>query len=974
MADDFNDKYDALFNTAVSAGVPFPSDPEFARVLKKIIPFSDFICRNFLQYPELLSELAATGDLLTRYGSGDFNRRLEAVLAADGGGREESAPGPASGDFEKSVMSSLRAFRRREMIRIAWRDLSGLADLSETMTDLSALAEAIIDSAFDLLYRQAVHRYGQPVNAAKRPQNIVVMGMGKLGACELNFSSDVDLIFTFPEDGFTVDTPQPIPNLDFFTRLCRQFIYVIGEPTREGFVYRVDVRLRPFGESGPLVMSFDAMEDYYQSQGREWERYALIKSRVVAGDKQAGEDLMSRLKPFVYRRYLDYGAFESIRDMKKKISSEVKRRDLRNNIKLGAGGIREVEFFGQVFQLIRGGVLISLQERRIREVLKILVKEKYIPEPVSQEMIAAYEFLRTVENRLQAYADQQTHDLPVNPEERTRLAASMGYEHWEDFKAALMAHMQVVHTHFNSLLQTETNAPEKEQDEDSPEALPGLWFDSGNDHQWKDLLVDSGYTDPEEVIRLLENLRNDSTTRSLNDDGRERLNRLVPLVLKEAGKAGNPLTVLKRIIDLIKAIERRINYLSLLLENPGVLPHLIRLSSASPWIVSFLARHPVLLDELVDPRALYAPVEKDQVEREIKKRLEPIDSDDLERQIETLCILKQVNTLHVAAADITGVLPLMRVSDYLTYVAESVLNEVLSLSRHHLVQKHGQPVCRLNQLACDTGFAVIAYGKLGGWELGYASDLDLVFLHAGEPGQTQGGKRPIENGYFFARLGQRFVHTLTTRTAAGALYDIDMRLRPSGSSGILVSHVDAFEEYQLKEAWTWEHQALIKARGICGDPVLLKRFERIRKKVLARHRDKATLCKAVKDMRERMRKELGAPQPDRFDLKQGVGGMVDIEFLVQYLVLLLSHKYPPLLTWTDNVRLLQTLIETGIIGEYTAHLLKHAYLIYRAMAHKLSLQQKDAMVPEPRFADIREKVAEIWTAYMEDGVSPSIMG
>jgi len=961
MEENCRNKYKTFLSAATAAGISLPDDPEFTAALKQVFSFSDFVGKSCTLYPELLDGLIRSGDLQKPYPPGEYDNILKNAifgLGCESGGDFQTAVAAGPDDELASV---LRQVRRREMIRIAWRDLAGWAGLNETLSDLSAFADAVVDYSLEDLYRRQCSIYGTPVNGKGLRQRLVVFGMGKLGARELNFSSDIDVIFAFPESGFTTHTVKPISNADFFTRLCQKLIRLIGKTTSEGFVFRVDTRLRPFGESGPLVISFDAMEDYYQRQGREWERYAWIKARIIAGDKKAGTRLRERLKPFIYRRYLDFGAFESLRDMKKKISIEVKRRDMQDNIKLGPGGIREVEFFGQVFQLIRGGVVPALQTRGIKKVLNILVSEGYIPEKVRCALTEGYDFLRRTENRLQAFEDQQVHILPVEADAKMRLAASMGYADWNDFEIALRKHMQNVHFHFKSLLQTEI---EPHADKDIQKELHTVWIDSENVPGLRQAVVEYGFDAPDEVILLLENLRTDSTTRALSRDGRERLNRLMPRVLKAVGKAEKPLLVLRRILDLIQAIERRTNYLALLLESPKVLPHLIRLSSDSPWIVAYLAQHPVLLDELVDPRSLYAPVKKRNIEHEIQKKIKPIDSGDLENQIQQLCIIKQVNTLRVAAADVSGELPLMRVSDFLTDIAEAVLNEVLNLSWNHLVKRHGRPTCRLEGKPCHEGFAIIAYGKLGGIELGYSSDLDLVFLHAGIPGQTDGDKKPIENTHFFSRLGQRFIHILTSRTAAGTLYDIDMRLRPSGSSGILVSQIDAFETYQMEAAWTWEHQALIKARAIGGTPALMDHFERIRRNILSRRREKKSLLKEAKAMRERMRAERLVPEPGSFDLKQGIGGMVDIEFLVQYLVLLMSYQNRELLDWTDNVRLLQTLIETGAIDEYTAHLLKHAYLIYRATAHKLSLQQKPPIVSDDRFDHLHRKVAAICKFYM----------
>ena len=848
------------------------------------------------------------------------------------------------------------------MIRIAWRDLAGWADLAETMSELSAFADTCLDQTLRILYQWQSDKHGVPMAADGSQRHLVVLGLGKLGARELNFSSDVDLIFAYPGSGQTRGAKNSLSNEDFFIRLCRSLIKVIGQLTADGFVFRVDLRLRPYGESGPLAMEFNAMEQYFQQQGREWERYALIKARAVAGDKKAGRFLIEQLHPFIYRRYLDYSAFESLRQMKQMIALEVRRKGMANDIKLGPGGIREIEFFGQIFQLIRGGVDPALQESGILNVLKTLADGQIIPQEVCSELTGAYKFLRNTENRLQAYSDQQTHQLPPDESGRMRLAASMGFAEAGAFNSTLNRHRENVHGHFQMLL--ESNDAEDRQ-KGLEDQLEGIWQSVLEDRRAKEVLAAMGYDQPEDVLSLLDYLRSDPATRALSPKGRQRLDKLMPRFLLEIGACENPPVTLRRIIDLVKTIERRTSYLALLLENPTVISHLVKLSNASPWIASFLARHPVLLDELLDPRTLYQPPPKYEMKIGLKNRLALIPPEDLEYQIEQLCIFKQINVLRVAAADVTGTLPLMRVSDYLSEIAETILSEVVDLAFKHLVSKHGAPACRLGSIPCRRGFAVIAYGKLGGLELGYGSDLDLVFLHAGTNEQTGGGKNAIDSAQFFNRLGQRVIHILTAHTRAGKAYEIDMRLRPSGSSGILVSHIDAFNEYQRKEAWTWEHQALIKARPICGDDLLAKRFETVRSKVLARQRAAAKLREDVVRMRERMRSELLKPEAGVFDLKQDPGAMVDIEFLVQFLVLLNSHQYPGLLQWTDNVRLLQSLIESGIMDEYIAHQLKHAYLIYRAAAHQLSLQEKPAKVPRKKFDLLQKRVQEIWQTVFE---------
>jgi len=934
------EKWGQFEQALAAAGLPAVERPLDAL---RTMACSDFIAAAAARTPEVLHHLIASGDIARSYRSDEFGLRLTARLsAATTGG---------------SLDRGLRHFRRREMVRIAWRDIAGWAELEETVSDLSSMADAVITHAYRHLYRQHCERFGTPTASDGSPQELVILGLGKLGARELNFSSDVDLLFAYPHTGVTRGAPAGIDNEEFFNHLCRRLVAVLGQSTSDGPLFRVDLRLRPFGDSGPLVMSFDAMEHYYQHQGRDWERYAWIKTRVVAGDKTAGCELLQRLHPFVYRRYLDYGAYEALRGMKQMITREVAGKGLQTDIKIGPGGIREIEFFGQIFQLIRGGVVPELRERRIRRVLAHLAREGYIPQRTRRELDGAYVFLRQTEHRLQEFNDQQTHRLPADTAGMTRLAVAMGFADADAFKAALSGHRGNVHRHFQMLLEP----VEAEADDRSAEVrLAAVWQSPAEVVRAREILADAGYRAPDEVIGLLAHLRQDAATRALSAAGRRRLDRLMPVLLEEIGKSTRPDTTLRRIVDLIQTIERRSSYLALLLEHPAVRDQLIRLSEASPWLASFMASHPVLLDELLYAQNLSGPPQPEVLASELEKRLAQVDPSDLEGQIEALCIFKQVNLLRVAAADVGGTLPLMRVSDHLSAIAEALIQKVVDLAWSHLSAKHGQPTARLEGVACDRGFAVIAYGKLGGLELGYGSDLDLVFLHAGTRGATAGERHPVDNAQFYNRLGQRVIHLLTAHTRAGRVYEIDMRLRPSGSAGVLVSHIKGYRDYQLEKAWTFEQQALIKARPVCGEEVLVNAFQRIRRKVLRLPRPPAALRKDVLEMRARMRRELLNADQSRFDLKQGVGGMVDIEFLVQYLVLLQSRRHVGLTAWTDNVRLLQTLSETGIIHENTAHVLKHAYLIYRAAAHQLSLQEQPAIVSPATFARLKERVTEIW--------------
>ena len=953
---DLETKRQRLEQALNDAGTRLAPDRGREDQLRRVLAFSDFAAESFIRDPQLLERLWNDADLFSPPEADACEARLAACLAG--------------ADAFEDLVGRLRRFRRQEMVRIAWRDLTGTADLAATTADLSGLADACLSQALNWLHARQCAEQDPPVSADGSPLGMVVLALGKLGARELNFSSDVDLIFAYPSRRQSPEGEGSDPE-SFFTRLCRRLVHVIGQPTADGFVFRVDLRLRPFGDNGPLVLSFDAMEHYYQEQGRDWERYAWIKARAVAGDAPAGADLLARLKPFIYRRYLDFGAFESLRAMKHMIAQEVARRGMHQNVKLGRGGIREIEFFGQMFQLIRGGVSPELQRGPIRDVLAALVAEGHIPEEVGRELDAAYVFLRTTEHRLQEVADQQTHELPSDPLGQARLAASLGFDSYDAYRAALDRHRERVHGHFQLLLES----PEAERgDPHHDHGLADIWHQKLDAAEAAALLAQRGYDPPTEALQILKDLHEDSATRALSSTGRQRLDRLIPLVVTEAGRAGQPLTALRRLADLLRAVERRTSYLALLLEYPLALAHLVKLVDASPWIASLLSQHPVLLDELLDPRTLYRPPPREALEAEIQRRLGRAPEEDLEAQIEALCIFKQINVLRVAAADVSGRLPLMRVSDYLSDIAEVTIDAVVDLAWRHLVERHGLPDCHLDGVRCESGFGVIAYGKLGGLELGYGSDLDLVFLHAGAEGQTHGGPHPIDNAQFFNRLGQRVIHLLTSHTRAGRVYEIDMRLRASGISGILVQHVEAFHDYQLNQAWTWEHQALIKARPVSGDPVIAARFDAIRAEVLSRPRPRVQLRAEVADMRRRMRAETRRSGEGLFDLKQDPGGIVDIEFLVQYLVLRQAHRYPELVRWTDNVRLIQTLIGSAVLGEITAHVLKHAYLIYRAAAHQLSLQEKPSLVPVEKFERLQQRIRRIWAAFFPPGaaVSPPI--
>jgi len=998
------DRLEALFSIAPKTGGASFARPEFKDEARRVFAFSEFVAGFCVRNPEAFFDLLSSGDLLARRpppkpeeNPGEkFKEKLEeksGVPGLDPSGLNSSGLNPSIGDpsigdssgLKKSdskkpilekldiqailpektsaplslaeIQKTLRLFRNREMVRIAWRDISGRADLFETMEDLSSLADACLDWAIFALVDDLSVKWGIPHSESGARQNLVALGMGKLGGRELNFSSDIDLILTYPEKGQTQGGQKTCSNEEFFVRLSALLAKAIGEKTVDGFVFRVDLRLRPNGDGGPLAMSFQAMEDYYERHGREWERYAMIKARVVAGDKVQGARLMSRLIPFVFRRYLDFGVFESLREMKRMITLDMKRKKMAGHIKLGPGGIREVEFFGQVFQLIRGGISMGLRGRGILSALGRIEEENLIPGRVRKELSDAYIFLRIVENRLQEFSDLKAHSLPTDVLGRLRLAASTGFSDWESFQSVLDEQMRHVHEHFNGLLKLDDESSDPSGILD---AMKSVWRHFGDDGAATKALSAAGYERPDDVIRRMKILKGSPATKSLGAGAEKLLDRLVPLAIQETAKSPDPSVSIIRILDFINAIERRACYLSLLLENRVALEHLIQLSAASSWILSFLSRHPALLDELLDPRTLYFPPGRADIETALARRLDLADPDDLEFQMEALSIFRQVHVLRVAAADITGSLPLMKVSDHLSIIAEVVLNDAARLCRERLVKKYGEPSWSDGNNDPERGFAVIAYGKLGGVELGYGSDMDLVFVHGAEPGRTGDPDHGIDNAQFFVRLGQRMISMLTSPTSAGIVYKIDMRLRPGGSSGTLVSDIEALRQYQLNDAWTWETQALTRARAICGDTRLVDRFGQIRREVLCCPRNGDELRLEVSDMRRRMRDAHIKIEPGQFDLKHGDGGLIDIEFIVQFLTLLHAHKKPDLIEFTDNIRITSALMETGVISENSAHFLKQTYLSFRAMIHRLNLREAPGLVSDRRFPILRAGVRRVW--------------
>ena len=912
---------------------------DLPEVLTKTLPLilasSPFIAHEITRDASLLKALI-DGGLLTR--SREESEIRAALLDALGGISDD-----------EGLMKGLRKIRNLEMVRIAWRDIAGWAPLEETLRDLSLLAEAAVDTALQWLFRAAAERVGTPLNREGEPQSLVVLGMGKLGARELNFSSDIDLILTFRDDG-TLDDRKATTYTEFYTRLARNLVRVLGENTEDGFVFRVDTRLRPFGDSGPLVMAFDAFEHYYEGQAREWERYAMIKARAIAGDARGGREIEAFLHPFVYRRYLDFRAFGELRNLKRMISKELTRKGDGENIKLGRGGIREIEFIGQAFQLIRGGSEKSLQQRGILQILTALGNLGLLAVETTETLKAHYRSLRLIENRLQEYRDEQTHVLPKSPERQSALAYALGYPDYGCLMEALTKIQDDVHAVFEDVIRADTDEGKAPFPLDgTPEAL-------------LDALGALDIIDAGELLPPLESFRATSSIRRLSPRGENELRRLLPSLLQTIATQPLRLQTLERLLKVLEAIAGRNVYLTLLAENPVARTHLVALLAASPWFTTTLSRHPILLDELLDARNLTAPITPKALENDLTRKLEAIDPEDLEAFMMALRRFRNTVILRVAAADIAGSLPLPEVSNALTALAQTLLAAALDRAFAITRERHGT----LKGLSYpDEGFAVIAYGKMGGLELGYGSDLDLVFLYEGDEERETDGAKPVTAAEYYARVAQRILHILNANTPAGILYETDLRLRPSGNSGLLVSSLEAFETYQMQEAWTWEQQALIKARFVAGDQKVGAAFARIRAKSLARKRDTATLKSDVVEMRQKMRSALESREPGQFDLKHGVGGIVDIEFLVQFWVLAWSNAHPRLTEWTDVLRLLGRLQEEHLVPFEDETFLKEAYFTLRSEAHKAQLDERKAVVAQATFQPIRERIQELWAIHLE---------
>lgn len=843
---------------------------------------------------------------------------------------------------ETTWMRAIRVLRARLMFRWIWQDANQLTDVVTLTRELSDFADASICAAKDFARVPLVAKHGEPIGYNGTVQNLIVVAMGKLGAQELNLSSDIDLIFAFGEQGET-NGRKCIDVQQFCILWGQKLIYLLDHITADGFVFRVDMRLRPWGDGSALAISHVALEKYLSQHGREWERYAWIKARIVTGGKE-GSELLDMTRPFVFRKYVDYTAFEAMREMKAMIEREVLRRNIEDDIKLGAGGIREVEFIVQVFQLIYGGSKLELQDRQCLVSLHHLGEVGLLEMQAVAELEDAYLFLRRVEHAIQALHDQQTQSLPNEPDLRQRMIETLGFADWESFIAFLNQKRAKVIFQFEHLIK------EKEPD-------PLIESFSLLEKQLNEVLDDN-------AKNLIHEFWYGHALKKLPAKAVQRLKTFWPHLIEAILQSNKPQVALLRLMPLVESVMRRTVYLVMLIESKGALQRLVKMATVSPWICEELTHYPVLLDEFLS-MDFELPKRQD-LEDSLRQQLLRIEIDQVEDQMRVLRLFKKSNVLAVAASDVLAESPLMKVSDALTDIAEVSVNAALHLAYQMTAKKHGYPLDAEGQRCSldHTAFVVAGYGKVGGIELGYGSDLDLVFIHyMSEQGDTDGTKQ-ISGFEFAMRVAQKFMSLMTTQTLDGRVYEIDTRLRPSGEAGLLVTSLKAFEQYQLKSAWVWEHQALVRARSIAGEKSLREKFEALRCRILTQPRDEAKVREEVLKMRQKMKDHLGSSKEQQkdgiFHLKQDAGGIVDIEFMAQYAVLAWSGSNPDLAHYSDNVRILEDAAKANRLSSDDATALIQAYLSERAESHRLALANQSMQVNAADWHDTRVIVCKLW--------------
>ncbi|MFU2487441.1 bifunctional [glutamate--ammonia ligase]-adenylyl-L-tyrosine phosphorylase/[glutamate--ammonia-ligase] adenylyltransferase [Thauera sp. WH-1] len=901
------------------SSLPHAAPPGLAPAIAEARRYSRYLARMLDSQPWLASALA--GSIERPLSDAD----MQAFIAA----REA-----LSGSADAALRPALRQLRTWVLCHLIVRDLALGAPLGEVTETMTLLAELSVRHAHDVLRAALVERYGQPLSPTGWEQELIVIGMGKLGGRELNVSSDIDLIFVYPEDGDT-GGKKVISNFEFFERLGKQLIQALAEVTEHGQVFRVDMRLRPNGDSGPLVCSFDMLENYFVTQGREWERYAWIKARVMLGERWT--ELENIARPFVFRKYLDFGAINAMRDLHAQIRREVARRDRANNVKLGPGGIREIEFIAQVFQLIRGGRDGALQVRPTLKVLAQLAERGILSGAAVKELSAAYDFLRRLEHRLQYLDDAQTHDLPANPADQGLIAQAMGFDAPAALFAALDAHRAVVSRHFDTVFGDPSEVDH---------SLDTTWANAKDVDSVVPVLGELGYRHPARAAERLASIHASPRYRQMPNNIKSRFDALIPRVIEAAATTPDADDTLARCLDLMEAIGGRGAYLALLQQYPQALRRVADLMSASRWGAQFLTRHPILLDEMLDARNLDTTPDWKAFRASLGAELEALEP-DMERQMDVMREQHHAQVFRLLTQDLAGLLTVEKLADHLSELADIMLDLTLPLCWRRIKIRHRE----------DPKFAVISYGKLGGKELGYASDLDIVFLFDDDA---------PEAAEVYTRLAQRTNTWLSSQTAAGQLFDTDLRLRPNGESGLIVTSLEAFRKYQLESAWVWEHQALTRARCSAGDRALGEAFERIRCEVLRLPRELERLRAEVLAMRRKMRDAHASKSAELFDLKHDSGGLIDVEFLIQFLVLGHSHDHIALTGNLGNIALLRIAGELGLIPAELAAACADSYRELRRLQHRQRLNDRPSRVDPAEVDAARRPVQALWQRVFDE--------
>jgi len=905
-----DERYAELAACCRAAGVVMHDDAGVGERMRRLLRASDFA----------FEALRADPALLTAAGLERLRDSAHASVRADRLARAG-----------QDVMTALRHFRRAEAVRLVFRDVNGLDEVADTLAGTTDLYETLIAHALRHAESKARARHGTPRNGEGAPQALVVFALGKLGGGELNFSSDVDLVLAYPEGGAT-DGARPLDNAEYFTRVAREFVGLLAEATPDGIAARVDLRLRPFGDSGPVAASFAAMEQYYQREGRDWERYAWIKARPVAGDLAAGNRLLETLRPFVYRRYFDYTALAGLRDMKALIDSEVARRDLADHLKLGAGGIREIEFTVQLQQLIRGGRDASLRARGLLPALSACAARGYISQARARELREAYLFLRQLENRVQMFADRQTHVLPADPLQRERLARSLDHPDWQALSDALNRQREKVSAIFADVLRPEGAADQREGDEAHAGEGARLWQRVREDRLENTMLKAAGFVPSEPC---LDALRQVAAVHGLSARGARRIEHLMPALIEAAAATVSPTDALVRLCRLVQAVARRSAYLALLQEQPAARARVAALCAESAFLAERVIAQPLLLDDVLAPRVEYLVHGVAGMRAELAQQLAAVQAaGDAEAVLAAIAEWRGSYRMRTGLAFRDGAVNAVATARSLAELADAVVGAVLDLAGRELVAQHG----RLPGEG-GNGIAVLGYGSLGGAELGFNSDLDLVFVYDAARGEaTSDGPRPLDGARWYARLAQRVVHWLSAPTRGGRLYEVDTRLRPDGGKSLLVASLPAFIAYQRERAWTWEQQALVRARAVAGDVALGSVFAHERGDVLCRPRERTQVIADVCRMRAEWRKQRDRSDGGALDLKQGAGALLDIQFLLQGLVLLHAHAHPELVTHADTQGLLAACVQAGVLAAEDADALAiaHAELLERALSATLA--------------------------------------